>query len=192
MIGLTSGLLTVVGELTRSCGCLVKGRAPRHGHAMGGRVTPEYISWRAMHQRCYDRNAKGYERYGGRGVQVAERWKNFDAFFADMGPRPKGTTIDRIDNSKGYEPGNCRWATSAEQTRNRSYTRMIRIGDAMLTVPECAELAGVAEETIRRRLGKGVSGMALLDPPSSGWRWSEAQRLRGDAEAARRPSRGRR
>jgi hypothetical protein len=87
-------------------------------HGMYG--TPTYWSWSSMKQRCYNTKASGYEYYGGAGIQVCERWKvDFKNFLADMGERPEGTTLDRIDSSKDYEPGNCRWADHTTQRVNQ-------------------------------------------------------------------------
>jgi len=74
-----------------------------------------------MMQRCTDPNQPAYERYGARGITVCERWRTFENFMADMGDRPQGMTIDRIDNGLGYEPGNCRWATTEEQHANQAH-----------------------------------------------------------------------
>lgn len=91
----------------------------RHGHAAGGRTSPTYRAWHSMINRCTNPRMRNYCDYGGRGVSVCARWRDFAAFLADMGERPAGLTLDRRDNDGDYEPGNCRWATTGEQARNK-------------------------------------------------------------------------
>ena len=103
----------------RSCGCLateVNGKAAlKHGLS----TTPTYFSWRAMIQRCEDPRTPAFKYYGGRGIRVCAEWHDFPSFLRDMGHRPPGTTLDRINGSGHYEPGNCRWATWDVQCANR-------------------------------------------------------------------------
>lgn len=105
---------------SRSCGRKAR---HRHGHAPKGALSPTYSSWLNMWQRCTNPNAPSWKWYGARGVAVCERWRGFESFLADMGERSPGTTLDRIDANGNYEPGNCRWATPAEQTANRRVSR---------------------------------------------------------------------
>src|SRR3954471_6233232 len=107
----------------KSCGCYNAERIVKHGMAN----SPVYHVWQAMIQRCENPNCDAYENYGARGITVCEEWHDFELFIADMGVRPKGFSIDRIDNDKGYCKSNCRWASTAQQLNNRRNNRVIEL-----------------------------------------------------------------
>lgn len=156
---------------TNSCGCLAKEVSAETGrkhftHRMSH--GPEYYSWQGMKRRCEDPKTIGFEKYGGRGITVCERWRNsFEAFFADMGPRPtRSHSIDRFpDNNGNYEPGNCRWATKKEQSRNTRTNRVLVYHGKQMSVAELCELSGKSRSTIANRLDRGWSVEDAIDKP---------------------------
>jgi len=110
---------------TKSCGCLAREEIIRRSTVHGMYGTPAYKSWVGAKARCYNPRNKEYKNYGGRGIKFCERWEKFKNFLADMGQRPSGLTLDRINNDKGYSKKNCRWATRKEQANNRRNDNMI-------------------------------------------------------------------
>lgn len=138
---------------TRSCGCWLREKEPKHGMSR----TRTYRIWHSMRQRCGNPNYTGYSFYGARGIKVCDAWSDFEVFFSDMGEAPEGLSIDRIDNSKGYEPGNCRWATSREQQNNMRSNVRVSHGGRTMTIAEWGRETGLGKQIIRNRLAAGWS-----------------------------------
>jgi hypothetical protein len=129
---------------TRSCGCLLfdknRDRLTTHGATRNDTSSPTYNTWVNMHQRCSNPNLPKWKNYGGRGITVCERWQDFAYFLADMGEKPEGKTIERVDNDAGYYPGNCVWADNRTQSRNKQDTIFITInGERRPLVAVCEE-----------------------------------------------------
>ena len=114
--------------------------------------TPIYSTWRSMLQRCCNPHLPEYKNYGGRGITVCAQWMTFEGFFSDMGARPSGLTLDRIDNNKNYEKTNCRWATRSEQLRNTRRTHYITFQDETHCLTEWAILLGIKPHTLAARI----------------------------------------
>lgn len=123
-----------------------------HGHARRGALSKEYRAWRSMLARCHNPAATAYDRYGGAGILVCKRWHTFVNFLADMGKCPKGGTLDRINGKKGYKPSNCRWASSAEQNRNKSSNLWFTYKGKTRCLSDWANLKGMQQQTLYARL----------------------------------------
>lgn len=133
----------------------------KHGHRPKETASPTYSSWLSMKSRCADLENINY---GGKGVRVCSRWESsFQEFLRDMGERPYGCTIDRIDSEGDYEPGNCRWSSSKEQAANRSNNIYVEIDGDILLITEAAKAFGVAVSTICRRYSEGLRDRELVD-----------------------------
>lgn len=133
----------------------------KHGHAPASGTSPTYKTWYAMVQRCTNKKDTSYKYYGGRGIKVHSVWvKDFRVFLRDVGVRPKGKTLDRIDNEDDYVPRNVRWASYDEQKKNKRESvnlRRFRFRGKMRTVKEVSEITGVKIATINTRLRRGLS-----------------------------------
>jgi hypothetical protein len=116
---------------------------------------PEYWIWQRMKQRCFDANTAEFSHYGARGITVCQRWMTFEDFYADMGPRPYGMTVERINNDLGYGPENCRWATRRDQAVNRTMTQWITHNGETLCMSDWAKKSGVSKALLHYRLNAG-------------------------------------
>jgi hypothetical protein len=117
-----------------------------------------------MRQRCENEKSEAFPDYGGRGIKVCDRWQEFDNFLADMGECPPGMSIDRINNGGGYEPGNCRWASTKEQASNRRNSLVCEHDGKSMTLKELGELIGVPYKVMHHRYSIGKRGPALVAP----------------------------
>ena len=134
---------------TSSCGC---GMHPKtHGWAK----TPTQKSWILARQRCNNPNDDHYKNYGGRGIKVCNRWDKFENFLKDMGKRPEGKTLDRIDVNGNYEPKNCRWATAREQCNNTRRNVFLTYNGETLTIAQWSRRTGINYSTIQNRVKQG-------------------------------------
>ena len=161
----------------QSCGCLsldsekrriaVAKAITKHGQATKGRRSREYYSWVGMIQRCTNPNEPQWHDYGGRGITVHPEWRaSFKAFFEHVGPKPTPKhTLDRIDNERGYEPGNVRWATRREQLLNKRTTVYLEHDGRRLRAVEWAEITGLSIDVIRTRIQRGWDVSRALTQP---------------------------
>ena len=138
---------------SKSCGCYSRDITRKHG--MEG--TPTYNVWAHMLSRCRNQSHKQYADYGGRGITVCDDWLSFPQFLADMGKKPRGKSLDRIDNDGPYAPGNCRWATYKEQLRNQRRSSRVEFRGTVVSVADLAERHGITPKRLRDRLKAGMS-----------------------------------
>jgi hypothetical protein len=132
-------------------------------HGMSGH--PDYQLWKGMRARCGNPKHKGYPNYGGRGVKVCARWDDFATFLSDMGPRPDGHTLDRIDTNGDYEPTNCRWVTDSTQRRNRRDNVLLTLHGRTMVMEDWAKELGVSQRMLCARLERGWSATEALTRP---------------------------
>lgn len=123
-----------------------------HGHCLENKNTTTYRVYHGMLSRCYNEKLNNYHRYGGRGVRVCGRWlESFENFLSDMGERPEGKSLDRIDNNGNYELSNCRWSTPYEQQQNQRQTIRLTVYGKTATISEWVKISGTKRCTIRER-----------------------------------------
>jgi hypothetical protein len=145
----------------------------KHGHARSGSHSATYNSWQSMTQRCTNPSHKNFDGYGGRGIGICERWGSFELFLADMGDRPEGMTLDRLDVNGNYEAGNCQWSTPSEQSANRRCALVYEHEGRRLTLKEWSSHLGINYHTLRYRIrvygwsiGRSLSTPILIDRSS--------------------------
>ena len=138
-----------------------------HGQSNKHR-TPEYDAWRSMKKRCYCKTSLKFPLYGGRGISVCARWRDsFDNFFADMGPKPAGLSLERLDSEGDYEPTNCIWADATRQNRNRRNNIRVEFRGRTVLLGEAASALGISYQTAAHRIAHGEDcSVALYAPPN--------------------------
>lgn len=132
----------------KGCGCVNKICRTTHGFSKH----PLYHTWLGVMDRCYNKGSFPYERYGGRGIYVCDRWKSMANFISDLSPRPEGASLDRIDNDGPYSPENCRWATPLQQANNKRTNRFLTFKGVTKSLSEWARIIGVKRSTLNARL----------------------------------------
>lgn len=133
----------------------IKTQPSRHGHYIKRKASPTYSSWCAMKKRCLYPNDKSFHEYGGSGIKICQRWFKFKNFLEDMGIRPNGKSIDRIDNNLGYFKENCKWSTDKEQALNKKSTKIITFNGQSLSISDWSRKLGMCRDSIGKRLKAG-------------------------------------
>ncbi len=141
---------SLISGVTKSCGCLSKEKSTKHNLCN----TSTYNTWEGMIQRCTNHNATRYISYGEKGITVCDKWLSFEGFYEDMGLRPIGTTLDRVDNNSGYYKENCRWATKQQQDNNRSSNINITYQNKTQTLMQWSRELGINWNTLHSRIVK--------------------------------------
>jgi hypothetical protein len=157
----TARLHNIRNGITQSCGCLLMEKVATHRLCH----TKAYRSWISMRQRCNDKNNKHYNYYGGRGIKVCSEWNSFETFLQDMGERPDGHSIDRIDVNGDYCKENCKWSTAKQQARNRRNSIVIKIDEQSRDLSEWCDIYGISNNTVLERLKRGWDKIAAVVTP---------------------------
>lgn len=152
----------------KSCGCATDRLRSESLIKHGFSHTPEYHVWYNMMQRCLNPEHKSYKDYGARGISVSVSWREFEAFYADMGERPRGKTLDRVDNDKDYSSENCRWATALEQGQNKRNNRLVTRDDRTQTVAAWCRELGLNPQTVKSRIHRREPAEDWFRPSTRG------------------------
>lgn len=151
---------------TASCGCLRREVAAARVRTHGMTETPAYRAWTNMIIRTSRTSGPSWRTYGARGIGVCERWRTFEAFYADMGDPPPSYSLDRIDNDRGYEPGNCRWADDLTQGQNRRSVSALTFNGKTQNITAWSRDTGLSRNAIRVRLANGWPIERALTEPA--------------------------
>lgn len=151
----------------RNAGMFQKGHTltRTHGHAVHGKESPEYRTWDSMRARCLNPKHRAFFNYGGRGITICPEWDSFEQFFADMGPRPEGMTLDRRKNHEGYSKSNCRWATRKEQHQNTRVNVNLEFEGKTQCVSEWARQLNTSDACLFQRIRAGWTVERTLTTP---------------------------
>lgn len=173
----------IASNLVKSCGCkrqTIKDKNQKHSMSK----TVEYQTWSSMMKRCYRNNNKSFRNYGGRGIKVCKRWHDFINFYTDMGKRPDGHSLERIDNNGNYEPSNCCWTTRIKQARNKRTIKTITLNGETKSIPEWAEKLGLSAERINQRITRDNWDpiKALTTPIDNNYRIRFGYELNGETK----------
>lgn len=154
-------------DISKSCGCYNLENITSHGQSIGGVRSREFRIWGAIKQRCLNPNHQSFKNYGGRGIAMCAEWENsFETFFRDMGQCPPNCSIDRFpDNNGDYKKSNCRWATQAEQHRNKRNNHLLTLNGESLCIADWSERVSIKVETIHARLRQGWTHEKTLTYP---------------------------
>lgn len=172
---------------TKSCGCkAIRAtviRSTKHGHSpMNGKISPTYHTWGGMKARCSNPKHKHYPYYGGKGITFCVKWETFTGFLEDMGEKPVGTSLDRIDNNGNYCKENCRWATATEQARNKSVTAFYTSNGITKPAQQWAEELGVNVSTLHERVARWGVDIGVSAPKKTAGERSTAIRITYDGK----------
>lgn len=153
---------------SRECGCGRGENNLSHGHAQRGNRSNAYRSWRAMKQRTLNPNCPHRYNYADRGIGIDPKWMNFESFLADMGECAPGLSLDRIDNNRGYEPGNCRWANQATQSRNTRRNIFVLLRGERMILKDAARSLGVTDTAVYQRMKRNhLDAQSAIDAMAS-------------------------
>lgn len=177
-----SGFCRECAKVTRLMRRIARGGKSNVTHGMS--YTPTYQAWRHAKERCTNPKCRDWRNYGGRGITVCERWMSFDLFLADMGERPDGMSLGRIDNDGPYAPWNCRWETLAQQSNNRRTNHVLEWRGQRHTLTEWAKIIGVTRHTLAYRIKSGWKADDVFRGPNSvgGFSAGEGKRWKPIAE----------